>query len=120
MRWLLSLALVPLAITACAPDAWRSDSSYDAFLDQVRIKCSATIIGLVSISDLMPDATTTDAYFMDVTSRYYHRQISLASYLEALEGSYTARPDSTGIACLLRQMPGKTASPPALEAGGGK
>jgi hypothetical protein len=112
----LSIALLALTLAACAPDAWRPDSPYDAFLDQIRIKCWDTRLGSTTIPELMPDALTTDAYFMDVTSRFYNGQISRENYIGALEGSYAARPDSTGIQCILAQMPQKTplSAPPPL------
>jgi hypothetical protein len=104
----IGIALLALTLAACAPDAWRSDSRYDAFLDQIRIKCWDTRLGSTTIPELMPDAMTTDAYFMDVTSRFYNGQISQENYIGALEGSYAARPDSTGIQCILTQMPQQT------------
>jgi hypothetical protein len=104
----LSIALLALTLAACAPDAWRPDSPYDAFLDQIRIKCWDTRLGSTTIPELMPDALTTDAYFMDVTSRFYNGQISQENYIGALEGSYAARPDSNGIQCILAQMPQQT------------
>lgn len=75
-RRFVSIALLILLLAACAPDAWRSDSPYDAFLDQVRIKCWDTRLGSTTIPELMPDAMTTDVYFMDLTSRFYNGQIS--------------------------------------------
>jgi hypothetical protein len=101
----ISIALLALTLAACAPDAWRSDPRYDAFLDQIRIKCRDTRLGSTTIPELMPDAMTTDPYFMDVTSRFYNGQISKENYIGALEGSYAARPDSNGIQCILAQMP---------------
>lgn len=112
----LALALMSLTLAACAPDAWRPDSPYDAFLNQVRVKCWNTRIGSSTIPELMPDAVTTDPYFLDVTSRFYNGKISRESFIGALEGSYGARPDSTGIQCLLAQMsqpaPGSLPPPP--------
>lgn len=105
--------VLPLLTAACAPDAWHADSAFDAFLDKVRVNCWKTSIGSVSIAELMPDAVTTDAYFMDLSSRFYHGQTSRADYVAALEGTYMARPGSPGIACVLAQMPpGKDAPPP--------
>ena len=42
----LQAALVPLALcSACAPDAWRPDNPYDAFIDPVQKKCFDQPIG---------------------------------------------------------------------------
>jgi hypothetical protein len=108
-RWYRSflIVLMPLTLAACASDAWHSDDPFDAFLDQVRIKCRDARLGDVTIPELMPDAMTTNDYFMDVTSRFYHGQIPRSSYVEALQATYLAGPDAPGIQCILKQMPQK-------------
>ena len=54
-RTILLAALLPLALAACAPDAWRPESPYDAFIDQVQKKCFDQSIGLKAIGpDLLP------------------------------------------------------------------
>ena len=98
-RQALVVALFPVVLAACAPDAWRPDDPFEAFLDQVQRKCGAMRIGSRSIGgDLLQNA---DAYFLDITSRYYHREISGRSYAEALAGSFGTTPDSPGILCVL-------------------
>ena len=115
VRRLAALAL-PLLLCACAPDAWHADSAFDAYLDRVRINCWDYNIGSTTIPELMPDALTTDVYFMDVTSRYYYGKTSRADYLEALDATYMARADSPGVACILAQMPSAQDAPPPLPA----
>lgn len=84
---------------ACAPDAWRPDSRYEAYLDQMQNRCGALRLGSRTIgNDLLQES---DAYFLDVTSRYYHEEISERSYVGALSGSYDTAPDSPGILCIL-------------------
>lgn len=91
--------LMACFLTACAPDAWRPDHRYDAFLDQVQRQCGEQLIGSRRIGgDLLQNA---DAYFLDVTSRYFHGEISEKSYVDALAGSFNASPDSPGIRCIL-------------------
>ncbi len=86
-------------LAGCAPDAWRPDSPYDAFLDQIQRTCGDERIGSKSISrDFLQEG---DAYFLDVTSRYYHREITEQNYVDALTGAYGARPDAPGLRCLL-------------------
>lgn len=103
-----SLALATsLLIVACAPDAWRSDSPYDAFLNQVQNKCWNLNIGNREVNDLLNGGgdASTSAYFLDLTSRFFNGQISRDNYVDALTGSYDAKPDSPGIRCILDQMP---------------
>ncbi|WP_153145450.1 hypothetical protein [Dechloromonas sp. H13] len=105
-RVLLALAL-SLPLAACAPDAWRPDSPYDAFLAQVQNKCWNLDIGGREINSLLNDQgdAATGAYFLDLTSRYFNGRISRENYVEALSTSYNTRPDSPGIRCVLEQMP---------------
>ena len=98
-RQALVVALFPVVLAACAPDAWRPDDPFEAFLDQIQNKCGEMRIGSRSIgSDLLQNP---DPYFLDVTSRYYHREISGQSYAEALAGSFGTTPDAPGILCVL-------------------
>lgn len=109
MRFLrVSLALaLSLPILACAPDAWRSDSPYDTFLNQVQNKCWSLRIGNREVNDLLNGRgdISSSTYFLDLTSRFFNGRISRENYVEALAASYDAKPDSPGIRCILDQMP---------------
>ena len=109
-RWLPLLSLV---IAACAPDAWRPDDRCDAFIAQVQNKCVFKQIGAfeISPSDMQP----LDPFFLDVTSRFYHGQISRQDYVSSLEAAYTASPDAPGIVCILGLMTGNDSlTPPGM------
>ena len=95
-----SLALLFVAAaTACAPDAWRPDSRYDEFLDQVQDRCGNLEVGGRRIgADLIQGP---DSYFLDLTSRYFHREISSANYAGALAGTFASDPGSAAIRCIL-------------------
>jgi len=109
-------ALAALALSGCASDAWQPENSFDTFLEQVRVKCWGIRLGAVTITKLMPNANTTDTYFMDVTSRYYNGKITEQSYVAALQGAYAAQTDSPGILCILGQMPNRPIDkPPAAD-----
>ena len=98
-RGLVLTGILFCVLAGCAPDAWRPDSPYDAFLDQIQRTCGDERIGSKSISgDFLQEG---DAYFLDVTSRYYHREITEQDYVDALSGAYGARPDAPGLRCLL-------------------
>jgi len=106
-------ALLPLTLAACAPDAWKPDSPFDAFLGEVRNTCWNKQVGRTTIDVLMPTLYQVDDYFMDITSRLYHGRISEASYLSALAGFYDAQPDSPGVRCILGLLPGRAPTPPS-------
>jgi hypothetical protein len=94
--------LFAIALTACAPDAWRPDAPYDAFLDQVQNHCGEQRIGSRNLgAELLQDA-----YFLDLTSRFYHGEISRSNYVDSLASAFDASASSAGISCILRLMPG--------------
>jgi len=64
--------VLSLSLAACAPDAWRPDSPYEAFLNQVQNKCWNLDLGGREINSLLNDSgdAATGAYFLDLTSRY--------------------------------------------------
>ncbi|MCM8611995.1 hypothetical protein [Accumulibacter sp.] len=98
IRHSLALLLVAAA-AACAPDAWRPDSRFDAFLDQVQDRCGYLEVGGRRIGANLIQGP--DSYFLDLTSRYFHRQISPANYAEALAASFSSDPASAAIRCIL-------------------
>jgi len=115
-RTLLAAAL-SLPLAACSPDAWRPDSPYEAFLNQVRNKCWNLDLGGREINSLLnpPGNAGTGPYFLDLTSRFFNGAISQDNYVDALSASYNTPPDSPGIRCILQQMPAP-GSAPALAA----
>lgn len=100
--------------TACAPDAWRPDSRYDAFLDRVQDRCGNLEVGGRRIGTNLIQGP--DSYFLDLTSRYFHRQISAENYAGALAGSFASDPGSPAITCILSVPRGTDPMPmpPAL------
>ena len=112
-RTLLAFAL-SLSLAACAPDAWRPDSPYEAFLNQVQNKCWNLDLGGRDINSLLNDSSNaaTDAYFLDLTSRYFNGRISRENYVDTLSTNYNTSPDSPGIRCILQQMPPAVSPPP--------
>ena len=109
-RWLPLLSIV---IAACAPDAWRPDDRYDAFITMVQNKCVYKQIGTFEISP--SDLQQLDPFFLDVTSRFYHGLISRLDYVNSLEAAYTASPDAPGIVCILGLMSSADSlSPPGM------
>ena len=109
----MALALA-LPLAACAPDAWRPDSPYEAFLNQVQNKCWNLDLGGQEINSLLSGggASSSGDYFIDLTSRMFNGQISVANYVDTLSAFYNTKPDSPGIRCILQQMPPAAPPPP--------
>lgn len=110
MRLLHALAL--LAIAGCAPDAWRPDPGYNAFLNAVQNGCPYFRIGLAG-----SDALFADSRFLDDTSRLYHGVITPAAWKSSMQGMYNANPDDPGMACLLSKLPATPPPAPGLPVG---
>ncbi len=109
-RSALAPALLVVVLGGCAPDAFRPDAPYEAYLNQLQNRCQYQRIGRVEInSDLLQDP-----YFLDVTSRFFNLETSQTAYLGSLEGAYGATPDSPGVRCLLGLLPQRALPPPAV------
>lgn len=93
-----------------APDAFRPDPAYQAFLDRVQKNCRDVYVGPNSINGTL----LSDPAFLDLTSRFFNGIISRQSYIDALSGGYAARSDSPGIGCILGQMPMESSLPPSI------
>jgi hypothetical protein len=113
LKAFLLATFVPLVLcSACAPDAWRPESPYDGFIDQVQKKCFDQPIGRKTIGpDLLPYSGQPDTAFLDETSRFYNGKIRQDAYVNWLVGFYGARPDSPGITCILGLMPPRALDP---------
>ncbi|MBE2258896.1 MAG: hypothetical protein IAE88_08555 [Rhodobacteraceae bacterium] len=110
LKVLASTLFAALLAGACAPDAFRPDPPYEAYLNQVQNQCAYKRIGRMEInSDFLQDS-----YFLDITSRFFNLESSQAEYLASLEGAYGATPDSPGVRCMLRLLPPRALPPPAV------
>ena len=113
MRLVRAIAPALLAAVAgCAPDAWRPDPGYNAFLNQVQARCPNFRIGMAGSDVLMADAR-----FLDDTSRLYHGRMPPADWQVSMRSLYMARPDDPGMACLLAQLPAVPPPAPGLPVG---
>ena len=93
-----------------APDAFRPDPSYEAYLGRVQKNCGNLYIGPYNIYEHL---MLSDPAFLDMTSRFFNGIISQQNYVDALSGSYDARSDSPGIRCVLQQQFPKSSQPPS-------
>ena len=92
------------AIGGCAPDAWKPNPTYDAFLNKVDKNCGTMRIGEASISQLMnPGSNLYSAYFVDMTSRFELGRINAAQYADAVSTTFTTIENTTGIRCIIAQ-----------------
>jgi hypothetical protein len=108
MRRLPALLVVAGALLgACAPDSWRAAPSFNDFLRQISQECHPNSIGKMQISNL-----TSDPFFINQTSRLYHKSISARQYVTAMNGFYPGN-NAAALDCILERVPRGSAPAPA-------
>ena len=107
---LLVLALVPVALVGCAPDAWnsRQATGYNAFVNRIAKECYPMQLGSDQMSDKIQRNAMDDnyIYFLDQTSRLYYGTITQAAYRSSINGFFLGGA-TTDIAldCILSKLP---------------
>lgn len=92
------------AVGGCAPDAWKPNPTYNAFLNKVDKSCGTMRIGEVTISQLMnPGSNLYSAYFVDMTSRFELGRVSTRDYVDGISATFTTIENNTGIRCIVAQ-----------------
>jgi hypothetical protein len=105
-------AILALALGACAPDAWRPDPGYEAFLNTIQKECAYFQIGTSGYEQLFGDSR-----FLDITSRLYYGKVTRQGWQESMEAMYSANPNDRGMACLLAKLPATPQSAPGMPVG---
>ena len=102
-RLLFGAAVLPLVFAACAPDAWKVNPTYDAFLNKVQQVCGNKSMGEPTVNDLMnQDSPMYSVYFVDLTSRFVLGKISQQDYVSGVMSVGGGR-ESEGLKCILAQ-----------------
>ena len=100
----VAAALLPVALAGCAPDAWKPNPNFNAFLNQVERECGTSRIGELTVSQLMnPGSAQYSAYFVDLTSRFDLGRISVEEYVLGISSTFNTVRDSAGIRCIVNQ-----------------
>ena len=103
-RWAMAGVTAALLLAACAPDAWKPNPQFSAFLNQVERACGTTRLGELTISQLMsPGSSLYSAYFVDMTSRFESNKITVEEYVAGLSATFNTVRDSAGIRCIVAQ-----------------
>jgi hypothetical protein len=106
----MNRALVPIALAAalaaCAPDSWRRAPTFNDFLRQISQECHPNSIGKMQISNL-----ASDPFFINQTSRLYHKTISARQYVTAMNAFFPGN-NAAALDCILERVPrGSTPKP---------
>jgi hypothetical protein len=104
-RTLLPVALAA-ALAACAPDSWRYAPTFNEFLRQITRECHPNSIGKMQISNL-----TSEPFFINQTSRLYHKTLSPQQYVTAMNAFFPGN-NAAALDCILERVPrGATPKP---------
>ena len=98
-RRTIAALLVAAALAACAPDSWRRAPEFDEFLWQISRECHPNGIGGMQISNL-----TSDSFFLNQTSRLFHKSIAPRQYVTAMNAFYKGN-NAAALDCILERVP---------------
>jgi hypothetical protein len=93
------LAAAALVLAGCAPDSWRYAPTFNDFLRQISQECHPNSIGGMQISNL-----TSDAFFLNQTSRLYHKSIAPRQYVTAINAFFKGN-NAAALDCILERVP---------------
>jgi hypothetical protein len=95
----LAAAAAAATLVACAPDSWRYAPTFNEFLRQISRECHPNSIGKMQISNL-----TSDPFFVNQTSRLYHKSISPRQYVTAINAFFPGN-NAAALDCILERLP---------------
>jgi hypothetical protein len=96
---MLAMVAAALALAACAPDSWRRSPSFNDFLWQISRECHPRSIGRMQISNL-----TSDPFFVNQTSRLYHKVISAQEYATQVNAFFPGH-NAAALDCIVERLP---------------
>ena len=98
-RGTIAVLLGAAALAACAPDSWRRAPEFNDFLRQIAQECHPRSIGGMQISNL-----TSDAFFLNQTSRLFHQIIPPREYVATINAFYQGN-NAAALDCILERVP---------------
>jgi len=102
---LLLLAAAAL-LAACAPDAFRRDREFEAWLGEVRQACERARISTTTVGGLLNSTGSREGnHFLNQTSRLYSGLIDEAQWTRSIVAFLRGRPTDPGVQCVLERLP---------------
>lgn len=106
-RAIATVTTIALALLAgCAPDAFRRDPAFEAWIGEVRTVCYRERIGTKRVGDLLGGAGSREGnHFLNQTSRLYADRLTPEQWTSGVLAFISGRPGDPGIKCVLDQLP---------------
>ena len=100
----VAVVLLPLALVACASNAWKDNPNIDAFMNRVMQNCQMQNLGQLTVGDMInQDNPTFSPLLFDMLSRFDNGQMSAADFASGVASATQIREDAPGIRCVLAQ-----------------
>jgi hypothetical protein len=102
-----AIAAVALSLlTGCAPDAFRRDPAFEAWIGEVRKACYRERIGTDTVGNLLGNTGSREGnHFLNQTSRLYAGRLTREQWTSGVLAFLSGRPSDPGIQCVLEQLP---------------
>jgi hypothetical protein len=112
-RFGASLAFAVALLAGCAPDAFRRDPAFEAWLREVRTACQDARIGTTTVGRLLGSTGSEQGnQFLNQTSRLYAGLITPAQWTSGVTAFGSGGARDPGLQCVLERLPeGSSASP---------
>ena len=102
-RFLLAAAalLAGCGQNLVAPDSVVESAGADAYLDRIAKNCGRLSLGARDVEYVVNFAN--DAYFLDVTSKFYHDRISAETFADDVNNGFFGSDNGPAIRCMIAQ-----------------
>jgi hypothetical protein len=99
-----AIALVLLA--GCAPDAFRRDPAFEAWISEVRKECYRERIGTDTVGNLLGHSGSREGnHFLNQTSRLYAGLLTPEQWTSGVLALLSGSASDPGMRCVLDQLP---------------
>jgi hypothetical protein len=102
-RFLLAAAalLAGCGQNLVAPDSVVESAGADAYLDRIAKNCGKLSLGARNVEYVVNFAN--DAFFLDVTSKFYHGRISAETFADDVNSAFLRGDNGPAIRCMIAQ-----------------
>lgn len=107
-RRVAAAAALAMLLAACAPDAFRRDPEFEAWLREIRTACDRERIGQTRVGHLLGSTGSREGgHFLNQTSRLYAGLITPAQWTTNVTAFISGRASDPGVQCVLERLPKK-------------
>jgi hypothetical protein len=103
-----TLAASVAFLVGCAPDAFRRDPEFEAWIREVLVACKDARIGTMTVGRLLGSTGSDEGgQFLNQTSRLYAGRITPQQWTSGVTAFGSGRAGDPGVQCVLDQLPNR-------------